>query len=76
VLSLRRAKRSSSDRDGGLERDTGKDQEIVVFRLSRMAEAALQIGSCSQWIALPARYGRAPPLLTTCRRAALPQSAG
>jgi hypothetical protein len=25
---------------------------------------------------LPARCGRAPPLLTTCRRAALPQSAG
>ena len=61
--------------DGDLERDTGKDQEIVAS-LSRMAEAALRIGSCSQWIALPARCGRAPPLLTTCRRAALPQSAG
>ena len=61
--------------DGGLERDTGKDQEIVASALA-LAEAALRIGSCSQWIALPARCGRAPPLLTTCRRAALPQSAG
>src|SRR6516164_11152192 len=53
--------------DGGLERDTGKDQEIVASALA-LAEAALRIGS---WIALPARCGRAPPLLTTCRRAAL-----
>ena len=37
--------------DGGLERDTGKDQEIVASALA-LAEAALRIGSCSQWIAL------------------------
>ena len=34
VVSLRRAKRSSLDRDGGLERDTGKDQEIVASALA------------------------------------------
>ena len=75
VVSLRRAKRSSSDRMAAWSATRARIRRSLL-RLSRMAEAALRIGSCGQWIALPARCGRAPPLLTTCRRAALPQSAG
>src|SRR6516164_4840072 len=58
VVSLRRAKRSSSDRMAAWSATRARIRRSLL-RLSRMAEAALRIGSRGQWIALPARCGRA-----------------